>query len=392
MKDIKYHNRKSATISLEMSFIGLGLMGNRFVKQVSELKNPQGSAFYSTLGINTNEGDLKSCKVVNQLFLSGYKGAGRDPQIGYKALMENKKQVQSAFVNIAKSSDITWIVAGLGGGTGTGSILCFVEWAIELKQHLGINYGIIISVPRDIDNDIEKKNALLVLNAINDAIDNIPIIIINNEKEYENAIKNNHSSSWLHDANASVIEVLHQMNIISNMVPETAHLDGEELKRILSKGGIISLQRRNVFIEDLQDKDQTLNIFKNEDSTPYYVGVQIVAPKSLGKVAFSPATLQHLESLYAKNSNAFWGTYLDNNNDTKKIDVFTVLSGMGLPKFVENLKNMGNAPNKIEKLDLSFSQTDTEPYQRSTSISNPFASSNENASSSKNDLPSWLYE
>ena len=44
-------------------------------------------------------------------------GAGADPEVGRRAAQENESEIREAI----KGSDMVFITAGLGGGTGTGA-------------------------------------------------------------------------------------------------------------------------------------------------------------------------------------------------------------------------------------------------------------------------------
>jgi cell division protein FtsZ len=55
-------------------------------------------------------------------------GAGGNPEIGRKSAMEDRDQIES----LIKGADLVFITAGMGGGTGTGSVSVIAEIAKEL--------------------------------------------------------------------------------------------------------------------------------------------------------------------------------------------------------------------------------------------------------------------
>ena len=55
-------------------------------------------------------------------------GAGADPEIGRKAIEENKEEVYEA----VKGSDMVFVTCGMGGGTATGAAPFVAEIAKEL--------------------------------------------------------------------------------------------------------------------------------------------------------------------------------------------------------------------------------------------------------------------
>lgn len=60
--------------------------------------------------------------------LTGGLGAGGIPEIGEKAALEDKEEIQ----NVLRGSDMVFITAGMGGGTGTGAAPVVARLAKEL--------------------------------------------------------------------------------------------------------------------------------------------------------------------------------------------------------------------------------------------------------------------
>lgn len=83
--------------------------------------------------LNTDEQVLLRSPVENKIIL-GTKvtrgmGAGGDPELGLKAAEEDKERIQS----IVHGSDMVFITAGMGGGTGTGAAPVIAKIAKEMK-------------------------------------------------------------------------------------------------------------------------------------------------------------------------------------------------------------------------------------------------------------------
>ncbi|ASV09556.1 cell division protein FtsZ [Leptospira interrogans] len=83
--------------------------------------------------LNTDEQVLLRSPVENKIIL-GTKvtrgmGAGGDPELGLKAAEEDKERIQS----IVRGSDMVFITAGMGGGTGTGAAPVIAKIAKEMK-------------------------------------------------------------------------------------------------------------------------------------------------------------------------------------------------------------------------------------------------------------------
>ncbi|MDA6131179.1 hypothetical protein OSK38_27920, partial [Escherichia coli] len=86
------------------------------------------------------------------------KGAGRNLTVGEEIFKEHKDQILQAVNTQFEDSDFIWIVAGLGGGTGTGSII----QAAELLYRNGFQkkFGLILTLPRKTEGKTVLSNAL----------------------------------------------------------------------------------------------------------------------------------------------------------------------------------------------------------------------------------------
>src|SRR4051794_10853188 len=82
--------------------------------------------------INTDAQALKHAKVktsvqIGQNITKGL-GAGADPEVGRQAAMEDRDRI----VELIEGSDMIFITAGMGGGTGTGAAPIVAQVAKEL--------------------------------------------------------------------------------------------------------------------------------------------------------------------------------------------------------------------------------------------------------------------
>jgi len=78
----------------------------------------QGAEFYV---VNTDLQVLNECVVENKILIgketTGGRGAGADPKIGKQAALESESELREAVLD----SDMIFIAAGMGGGTGTAA-------------------------------------------------------------------------------------------------------------------------------------------------------------------------------------------------------------------------------------------------------------------------------
>jgi cell division protein FtsZ len=128
MDDLKYEIEEESRLGTRIKIIGVGGGGcNAVARMVQE--GLEGVQFYA---MNTDLQALSACNVPNKLQL-GAKitnglGAGSNAEIGRQAALENTDRI----VEILQDSDMVFVTAGLGGGTGTGAAPVIAALAKEL--------------------------------------------------------------------------------------------------------------------------------------------------------------------------------------------------------------------------------------------------------------------
>lgn len=112
----------------KIKVIGVGGGGNNAVNRMIE----HGVRGVEFIAINTDRQALHSSRAefkiqIGEKMTKGL-GAGANPDIGAKAAEENKSDI----AEVLKGSDMIFITAGMGGGTGTGAAPVVAEIAKEL--------------------------------------------------------------------------------------------------------------------------------------------------------------------------------------------------------------------------------------------------------------------
>ena len=117
-----------AESSAKIIVIGVGGAGNNAVNRMID-ENIGGVEF---VGINTDKQALQLCKAPTLIQigekLTHGKGAGSNPEVGQKAAEESRNQLTKSL----EGTDMVFITAGMGGGTGTGAAPVVAEVAHDL--------------------------------------------------------------------------------------------------------------------------------------------------------------------------------------------------------------------------------------------------------------------
>ncbi len=112
---------------VNIKVVGVGGAGNNVVNRMVD-SNTQGVEF---IAINTDKQVLSGSKAATTIQigekLTHGQGAGSDPEVGKKSAEENRNNIVKAF----EDTDMVFITAGMGGGTGTGAAPVVADIAKE---------------------------------------------------------------------------------------------------------------------------------------------------------------------------------------------------------------------------------------------------------------------
>ena len=153
-------------------------------------------------------------------------GAGADPEIGRKAADESREMITEALQN----TDMAFITAGMGGGTGTGATSIVAECAKEL----GVLTIAVVTKPFTFEGKVRMRNAEIGIAALKPAVDTL--ITIPNDKLIDLV-----GRASLPDALRVADDVLRQgIQGISDLiaVPAMINLDFADVKTIMREKGL----------------------------------------------------------------------------------------------------------------------------------------------------------
>ncbi len=152
----------------EIKVIGVGGGGSNAVNRMIE----SGLGNINFIAVNTDLQALKlsnaDCKIPIGSKLTGGLGAGGVPDVGEQAALENKADLQ----NILKGSDMVFITAGMGGGTGTGA----APIVAEVAKETGALTVAVVTKPFDFEGKKKMKLAEEGIKKLREAVDTLIII------------------------------------------------------------------------------------------------------------------------------------------------------------------------------------------------------------------------
>ncbi len=160
---------------VKIKVIGVGGAGNNVINRMIE-GNVGGVDF---VVINTDKQDLNKsiCKNKVQIGekLTGGMGAGSKPEIGQKSAEESRAQI----AKILEGTDMVFITAGMGGGTGTGA----APIVADLAREAGILTVGVVTKPFKFEGANRMRQADAGIAALSEKVDSL-IIIPNDRLKY----------------------------------------------------------------------------------------------------------------------------------------------------------------------------------------------------------------
>jgi len=159
----------------QIKVVGAGGAGNNTITRLMQV----GIVGTETIAVNTDAQDLlytdADKKVLIGKELTSGLGAGADPKIGEEAAKENKDDIKKAL----QGADMVFITAGLGGGTGTGSLPVIADVA----KRIGALTVAVVTLPFKMEGKHRMANAREGLKKLEGVVDTL--IIIPNDKLLE---------------------------------------------------------------------------------------------------------------------------------------------------------------------------------------------------------------
>ena len=160
---------------VKIKVIGVGGAGNNVINRMIE----SGVSGVDFIVINTDKQDLNKsiCKSKVQIGekLTGGMGAGSKPEIGQKSAEESRSQI----AKILENTDMVFITAGMGGGTGTGA----APIVADLAHEAGILTVGVVTKPFKFEGANRMRQAEAGIAALSEKVDSL-IIIPNDRLKY----------------------------------------------------------------------------------------------------------------------------------------------------------------------------------------------------------------
>lgn len=276
------------------------------------------------IAINTDDHVLQTSKANQKIHigekLTHGKGAGSQPAIGEKAALENSDEIAAAL----KDTDMVFITAGMGGGTGTGA----APVVAKIAKELGILTVAIVTKPFGFEGKHRMQQAEAGIEELSKQVDSL--VIVPNER-----LKNvSEERITLKNAFEVADDVLRQgVQSISDLIliPGLVNLDFADVTAVMANAGLAHMG-----VGSAQGKDKAAEAARKAISSPLLettikgakgLVVNITASQDIGLDEIDTASSMITEQA-DEDANIIWGAVLDENMEDE-IRVTVIATGFG---------------------------------------------------------------
>lgn len=229
IQKVVYHQRPQSIgrSAAKIKVVGIGGAGGNIVSRMMEKDRMRGVEY---IAINTDAQDLDRVSAHKKIYigraLTRGLGAGMNPEIGKQAAEENRSEIGE----LLEGSDVVFITAGMGGGTGTFG----ASVVADIVKEKGILTIAMVTRPFSFEGSQRMNIAQEGINHIKDKVDSL--IIVPNDKIFSIIDKD----TSLLKAFGFIDEILRQgVFAITDLVntPGIINVDFSDIKAIMKDAG-----------------------------------------------------------------------------------------------------------------------------------------------------------
>ena len=333
-----YNNTNIGPVA-NIKVIGIGGGGNNGVNRMISANIT--SAHY--VAINTDKQDLLMSNADQRLQI-GEKitrglGAGAEPEIGQKAAEESKGNISE----ILKDTDLVFITAGMGGGTGTGA----APVVAQLAKEMGILTIAVVTKPFSFEGRKRIENSEKGLENLKKYVDTL--VVIPNDKLFQLVPK----GTPIVEAFRYADDVLRQgIQGISDLIvtPGLINLDFADVRSVMKNKGLAHMG-----IGHYKGENKTIEAVRQAVSSPLLettiegaTGVLLNVKGGLDlplNEVYEAADL--VKQVVDPNCNIIFGSGIDESmND--EVEITIIATGFNGSLFDEKEKDLNKVKSEVE--------------------------------------------
>lgn len=307
--------------AINMTLVGFGQAGGRMVDVFAGYQDAEGKQIYNCLALNSNQVDLKELKNIssaNQVSLE-LGGLGKDPEKAVRVLEtdETAKEKLKSFIQqkVRPEDELVLFFAGLGGGTGTSTIIKaisefyeyhnqpiikselvalineegkeafqadrkgFLKRAFKNAESKMTKIGVVAALPRRDDGaDVLRQVnnfAQQIWKMANDPTKGIAFVMFPDNQYFTDKFKALSSSekekadNYRDYANRTIAETIHEINTAANQGGTSVTMDARDLKRAWTEHrGCLVLSKLELPLDKASSANEVTDLLKRSLQEP----------------------------------------------------------------------------------------------------------------------------
>ncbi len=211
---------------VKIKVIGVGGGGGNAINRMVE----SGMTSVEFVSINTDLQALNHSKATYRLHigdkLTRGKGAGGNPEKGQRAAEESRDEIAAAL----KGTDMVFITAGMGGGTGTGA----APIVAEVARELGILTVAIVTKPFEFEGRVRMEQAEMGVANLREHVD--ALLVIPNERLKLISEQRITLLNAFHEADNVLRQGVQSISDLIN-IPGVVNLDFADVRSVMKDAG-----------------------------------------------------------------------------------------------------------------------------------------------------------
>ncbi len=378
--EIIEENKGNAVIKV----VGVGGGGGNAVDHMVE-QGINGAEFIS---VNTDKQALDKNKAPNK-FILGMEiteglGAGADPSIGRESALEDRDRLRE----MLKGTDMVFVTAGMGGGTGTGA----APIVAQVAKELGILTVAVVTKPFELEGSKRMKIAKEGIKELVEEVDSL--ITIPNQKLLEVLGQDCALIEAFREANDVLAGAVRGISDII-MFPGLINVDFADVKTVMSERGTAMMgtgigsgpdRARTAAEKAVESK--LLEDISLKDAKGVLVNITAGTEITMGEFT---AVGDCIENFADKDAIIVTGTVIDEKigNDLK---VTVIATGLGTSQATTKAINLSKpkVSHNIEREPLPLSEAARQLLENPPSVEKVADLKNEEKDGELLDIPSFV--
>ena len=213
-------------LQTNITVVGCGGAGSNTINRMFD----EGIKGASLVAANTDVQHLVEIEADTKILMGQQKtqgrGAGSLPQVGEEAALESQDEIRDSI----EGSDMVFVTAGLGGGTGTGSAPVVAKAAREA----GALTIAIVTTPFTAEGEVRRTNAEAGLERLRDVADTV--IVVPNDRLLDSVGKLPVREAFKVSDEVLMRSVKGITELITK--PGLVNLDFADVRTVMEKGGV----------------------------------------------------------------------------------------------------------------------------------------------------------